>query len=192
MFRRGFKSQCERKAVEIRKSLDLAPISPLSATDYACKLGITLWKERDVRELGQEDLFQLTHQDPESWSAFVLRIRQRYLIVYNSAQSRPRINSVIMHEIAHITLGHELTSAGLSADGHLIPTVYDQSQEDEANWLAGTLLLPRPALLDMRREGLSDQDAMHHFLVSEDMLTWRLRMTGVDYQMANARRRRYA
>lgn len=88
-----------------------------------------------------------------------------------------------MHELSHIALGHELHSASLSNDGHLIPSNYNQDQEDEADWLGGTLLLPRPALLRIRREGLSDGQAMAKFQASEEMLKWRFRMTGVDYQL---------
>lgn len=70
-----------------------------------------------------------------------------------------------------------------------MPTNYDQDQENEADWLAGTLLLPRPALLRIRCRRMSNETAMKHYQVSHEMLTWRFRMTGVDYQIANARRR---
>ncbi len=96
-----------------------------------------------------------------------------------------------MHELSHIMLGHELASAGMTEDGHLIPSNYDQDQEDEADWLGGTLLLPRPALLAIRRAELTDDQAMFEYQVSSQMLTWRFRMTGVDYQIANARKKRF-
>lgn len=121
-----------------------------------------------------------------------MRIGEHHLIVFNSAQSEPRRNSVVMHELAHIILGHELTSASLTEDGHFVPTTYDQDQEDEADWLAGTLLLPRPALLKIRRLRMSDQVATETYAVSQQMLTWRFRMTGVDFQLQNARRKRHA
>lgn len=101
----------------------------------------------------------------------------------------PRINSVVMHELSHIMLGHELESAGISDDGHLIPSNFNQEQEDEADWLAGTLLLPRPALLSIKKSDISDQDAMQMYSVSRQMLTWRVRMTGVNYQLSYARGR---
>jgi Zn-dependent peptidase ImmA (M78 family) len=184
LFRRGFKSQCERNAVEVRRSFSLLPDAPLSAKDYASKSGIRVWSDRDIDELPDLDRLQLTVNDPDSWSAFVIRIDQKHLILYNSAQSEPRVNSVVMHELSHILLGHELSSAGLSEDGHLLPTIYNQDQEDEANWLAGTLLLPRPALVKMRLRGVSEPQAMQMYGVSEQMLKWRIRMTGVDYQLA--------
>lgn len=144
---------------------------------------VIVWNETDVRGLPALDLAQLTVVDGQSWSAFTLRIGTRHLVLYNSSQTAPRINSVIMHELSHIALGHELHSASLSDDGHLVPSNYNQDQEDEADWLGGTLLLPRPALLRIRREGLSDGQAMAKFQASEEMLKWRFRMTGVDYQL---------
>ncbi len=57
---------------------------------------------------------------------------------------------VLMHELSHIMLGHELATASRTADGHFLNGNYDEAQEREADWLGGTLLLPRPALLWMR------------------------------------------
>lgn len=188
MLRRGFKSQCERQAVEVRRSFDISPDAPLSARGYAAKSGVRVWSDKDIDDLAEADRIQLTIKDADSWSAFVIRISQKHLILYNSAQTAPRVNSVIMHELSHILLGHKLNSAGLSEDGHLVPDVYDQDQEDEANWLAGTLLLPRPALMRIRFRGLPDGEAMEFYKVSEQMLKWRFRMTGVDYQIANGRK----
>ncbi|MCZ7446295.1 ImmA/IrrE family metallo-endopeptidase [Agrobacterium rhizogenes] len=155
----------------------------------ARQFNATVWDERDILGLPDIDLKQLTVNDAQSWSAFTLRINQYHLILFNSSQSAPRINSVIMHELAHIALGHELHSASLSDDGHLVPSNYSQDQEDEADWLGGTLLLPRPALLKIRREGLSEAAAMAKFQASKEMLTWRFRMTGVDSQLGYGRQR---
>lgn len=189
MLRRGFKSQSEKRSLQLRKSLGLTPTSPLLATALAEQIGVTVWGASDVKGLSEDDLNQLTVTDSDSWSAFTLRVNNRHLIVYNPAQRLPRINSVMMHELSHIMLGHELTSAGLTSDGHLIPSNYDQDQEDEADWLGGTLLLPRPALMNIRRAKMTDDDAMLNYQVSKQMLTWRFRMTGVDYQLANAQKK---
>jgi Zn-dependent peptidase ImmA (M78 family) len=183
LLRRGFKSQCERRSAEIRKSLGLTPDAPLRGMSLAPLVGATVWNESEVEGLPSEDLVQLTQTDKNSWSAFTLRIGANHLVVYNSSQSPPRINSVIMHELAHITLGHELHDAHLSESGHLVPSNYNQEQEDEADWLGGTLLLPRPALLKIRRQGMQELQAMQHYQASEEMLKWRIRMTGVDHQL---------
>ena len=191
MLRRGFKSQCERRAVEIRKTLGLDPTSPLHANDLAAHIGVTVFGANEVENFSKSDLDQITRQDLDAWSALTLRIGPNHLIVYNSGQSDARTNSVIMHELSHIILGHELAAAQISSEGHLIPSNYNQAQEDEADWLGATLLLPRPALLMLRRERIPDKAVMDTYLVSQQMLVWRLRMTGVDYQMNNSRTRKH-
>lgn len=190
MLHRGFKSQCERRSTELRKRLGHGPADPLSAIDLANHTGVTVWSANQVDGLSKMDLEQFTKKDKEGWSAFTLRIQNKHLIVFNPSQTLPRVNSVVMHEISHVMLGHELTSVGLTEDGHLMPSNYDQDQEDEANWLGGALLLPRPALLAIRRAGLTDEQAKIEYQVSGQMLTWRFRMTGVDYQIASARKKR--
>ncbi len=189
MLRRGFKSQCERRSTEIRKSLGLAEDAPLFGKDLAAKIGVTVWNEATIQNLPLADLTQLTGDESQSWSAFTLRIRTRHLVVYNSSQSSPRVNSVILHELAHIILGHELHSASLSENGHLVPSNFNQDQEEEADWLGGTLLLPRPALVSIRANGLENAQVIDTYVASEDMLKWRFRMTGVNLQFGFKPRR---
>lgn len=189
-FRRGFKSQCERRSVEVRRQFGLRDTDQLLASQYAKQIGVVVWTERDITGLPCTDLEQLTQTEPDVWSAFTLRIEDRHLVVMNSTQSAPRQNSVLMHEVSHIALGHELTSGSLTDEGYFVPVTYDEDQEAEADWFAGALLLPRPSLLYIRRRGLSDEQAKSEFLVSQAMLDWRFRMTGVNYQMANSWRKR--
>ena len=94
-----------------------------------------------------------------------------------------------MHEPAHIILGHELADALVTEDGSLAPSNFDQDQEDEADWLAGTLLLPRSVLIHIRKQGLNDSTASAKYQVSNPMLTWRIRMTGIDYQLGVKKKR---
>jgi hypothetical protein len=65
----------------------------------------------------------------------------------------------------------------LTEDGLLILNMFDKRQEEEAKWLSGCLLLPRDALLLIRREKLSKETAAGQFGVSAPMLTFRLNMT---------------
>lgn len=123
----------------------------------------------------------------DSWAALTMRIGPSNLVVYKPVSSDGRKNNVIMHELAHIILGHELAQACLLEDGSLVPGNFSQDQEDEADWLAGTLLLPRPALMAIRTRRIPDDMACDQYLVSKEMLAWRIRMTGVDYQLSRRR-----
>ncbi len=183
-FRRGFKSQCERRSAEIRKDLGLAATAPLSAFRLADHMDITVWSTSEIKGLTNEDTQNLNNPNDDSWSALTMRMNTSHLVVYKDAASLARKNSVVMHEISHITLGHELADACILEDGSLVPSNFSQDQEDEADWLAGTLLLPRPALMSIRHQKLSDQRAQDLYSVSREMLHWRVRMTGIDYQLS--------
>ncbi len=186
-FRRGFKSQCERRSVEFRRTLGLQQHAALSADRLAAEIDVTVWSVEDVEGVSTEAVRVLVDEADPSWSALTMRVGPYHLIVYKPVSSVGRRNSVVMHELAHIILGHELASACILEDGSLVPGNFDQDQEDEADWLAGTLLLPRPTLMSIRQRGLSDDAACREHLVSLDMLQWRFRMTGVDYQLARRR-----
>ncbi|WP_114388970.1 ImmA/IrrE family metallo-endopeptidase [Notoacmeibacter marinus] len=140
-----------------------------------------------VKGVSEDDIHQLTVVDADSWAAFTLLSAGRHLIVYNSSQSAPRINSVVMHELAHILLGHQLHDVMKNNAGEMVPSGFSKEQEEEANWLGGTLLLPRPALLNVRSKNWNDREISDRYLVSSDMLHWRLRMTGVDRQIGHRR-----
>jgi Zn-dependent peptidase ImmA (M78 family) len=189
VLKRGFKSQCERRSIELRRQMGRTPIQPLRALDVAQHYDVLVWSPLDIKNIPSADLHHLLNAGQEEWSGFTVRIKSRHLVVVNTAQSDRRQNSVAMHELAHIMLGHELPNAIITGAGHLMPSTYDQDQEDEAAWLGGTLLLPRPALLWMRRRRMSDEEAADYFAVSPDLLRWRIRMTGIDYQLASATRR---
>jgi len=150
-------------------------------------LGVVVWSTLELEGLSSDQLAILNDPADNSWSALTMRLGQENLIVYKPVSSDGRQNNVIMHELAHITLGHELAQACLLEDGSLVPGNFSQEQENEADWLAGTLLLPRPALLSIRNRRLSDQQACVEYGVSREMLQWRTRMTGVDYQLARRR-----
>jgi Zn-dependent peptidase ImmA (M78 family) len=164
--------------------MGLKPIEPLPGSRVAQHYNVTIWSPSDIHGLPSGDIQHLLGEGHQEWSGFTLRVEGRHLIVVNTAQSQRRQNSVIMHELAHIILGHELQSATITGGGYLVPRNYDQDQEDEAAWLGATLLLPRSALLWIRNRRLSDEDAANHFDVSLDLLKWRIRMTGIDYQLA--------
>lgn len=88
-----------------------------------------------------------------------------------------------MHELAHILLGHDPARVDVAEDGSLVLFTYDTDQEDEAKWLAACLLLPRAALLVIRKQGGDLKSAAKDYGVSQVMLQYRLNVTGVGHQM---------
>ena len=65
---------------------------------------------------------------------------------------------------------------------------FDQKQEDESNCLAWALLLPREALFETRKNRQPLECIAAAFGVTETLVQYRLRMTGIDVQLSRRRR----
>ena len=179
MFKRGFKTWCENVAVLQRKALGLRPIDPINPVLLAKHLGVEVWKPEDIPGIDADCLRVLLHEDYSSWSAVTLSVNARDVIIINTAHRGGRPASNLMHELAHILIGHNPARIDVSADGYLMLNTFDKSQEDEANWLCGCLLLPRQALLSIRRRGIDLNVAKQEYGVSLDMMRYRLQVTGI-------------
>lgn len=185
--RRGFKASAERCAISAREELGLTALCVLSPWAYADHLGILVFGA-DELDLPQDHADQLLNRDPDSWSGMTLDEDNVKLVVLNSAQSKARQCSTLMHEIAHILLGHVPASAEISPSGMVLLSDYSDEQEEEADWLGAALLLPEGALLHYRGQGMSAQEVALIFGVSNDLCIWRCRMSGVEKRL-NYRRR---
>jgi Zn-dependent peptidase ImmA (M78 family) len=187
---RGFKSWAERTASSLRGELGLGPHDPLLPATLAHHLEVVLWTPRDVPGLPSDVLDQLLQNDPWGWSAVSVLQGTAAVIIYNPRHSLGRQASDIVHELAHIILGHEPARLIMSHNGSFVMRSYDQKDEDEANWLAWSLLLPREGLLACRRQNLTALEIANRFGVTETLVNFRVRMTGVDARIKAAARYR--
>lgn len=190
MFRHGFKSWCERIALEKRAELGLQPLDRLDPNDVAKQLGVVVRFPQDVPGLSSGCLKRLLEDDPDGWSAVSLRQGSRTIIIMNSAHSKARQASDLMHELAHLLLAHTPARVDVTKDMQLLLRTHDRGQEDEANWLAGCLLLPRPIVMTVHRKRQAATATAHEYGVSVDMVNYRLRVTGVGIQEQRLQARR--
>lgn len=186
---RGFKAWAERTAANIRRDLGLSMTQPLDPRVLAKDLGIRVISPEDIRGLAGDILTQLLEKDPSGWSAATLLFETKTIVIYNPRNSKGRQASDIIHELAHVILGHEPSQIVFSEDGQIATRTFDRKQEDEANWLGWALLLPREALMAARHARLATPQIAERYGVSEKLVGFRLQMTGVEMQM---RRRRHA
>ncbi len=63
-------------------------------------------------------------------------------------------------------------------------TDYDSEQEEEADLLGATLLLPRVALISIMEASLTIEAAAELYVVSEELLKMRLQRAGVYQQFS--------
>ena len=152
-------------------------------------MGVLVVYIEQIPNLAPGTLEQLTRHDSDSWSAVTVCWNNQYLIVMNSSHAAGRQASPLMHELAHLIIGHKPARLDVTPDGLMILSSYDKNNEEEANWLAAALLLPREALLHIRRRGMTNEEAANTFGCSVQMFTFRINTTGVDVQLRRAKKR---
>lgn len=190
MFERGFKSWCENVSLGIRKELRLPTAAPLDKFAFAAYLGVRILPATEIDGLSEETLRVLLTTEKNSWSAVTVSFAGRDWVIYNPTHSEGRQSSDIMHELAHIFIGHSPATVVLSTDGRLATRSFSRQQEDEANWLAGCLLLPRPALLAIANSKRPIPLVCQEYSVSDDLLEYRLNITGARIQAHRKRQAR--
>lgn len=181
--KRGFKAYTERKSLSARSELGLQRYEPIDPWQYVRSKGIILWTPEEVPGVDPTHVSQLVVRDPNSWSGITVREGETIAIIVNSAHPKARIANTIMHEWAHIELKHKPNRVDQFDGGIMLLSDYPEEIEDEANWLAGAMLVPREGLVHWRKKGFETEKIAELYGVSEQLVTWRRRMTGVDRQI---------
>jgi hypothetical protein len=182
LLQRGFKTWAENVAISIRRDLGLDPHAPLDARELAKHLDVLLWTPQDVPNIPADVIRQLLVNDPDGWSAVTCLASGRALVIYNPTHSPARQNSDIAHELAHILLEHEPGKMVLSHDASMVMRGFDAKQEEEANCLGWSLLLPRSALAHATKARLNSKEIARKWVVSEQLVEYRTRVTGIRRQ----------
>lgn len=185
---KGFKSHCESVSLQMRRKLDLKETDALDPYLLAEYLDIQVITPSNIPGLSDEKLNVLLKTGADSWSAATLVFNGSHLIILNSAHTQARKASDLMHEISHILLGHRPSEIAVTQEQVLMLNIFNADQENEAGWMAGSLLLPRTALMLIKRKGWSAQTVRSIYKASEIMLNYRLNKTGVNSQFQRFRR----
>lgn len=187
MFERGFKSRCERLAAAKRADLGLSASDPLCPFQLASLMGIKVWFPEQIPGLDDAALRVLLRNDnktPSCWSAVTIVEGKRILMILNSSHSKGRQGSDLMHELSHRILDHAPQEADISPGGIMLLKDYDKQQEGEADWLSGSLLLPREALVWIHHQAMDEEEAAKMYGVSLAMLRYRMNITAVKRRTA--------
>ncbi len=185
---RGFKTQAERIAEELRARVGATNSKPLNLTAVAEQLDVQVISAADLVPL--ERLQEIERIQTYAFSACTFEINDRHVIVFNPLMSAGRQASDIAHELAHIILDHELAEIQY-LDGVPFRTC-QPGQEEEATALGGTLLLPRKLLLQQARQDAAIEQIARKFGVTRKMAQFRWNATGVERQVARERIRHNA
>ncbi len=181
--RRGFKTEANHTAREVREELGLRWADPLDPWALARHLEIPVVPLSHFSSVAADAVQHFHRVDRGAFSAVTVFDGSRRLIAYNDSHSIGRRASDLAHELAHALLLHR---PGPALD-HRGCRRWNAEQEEEANWLAGALLISEEAALQIARVGEPVDEAAKRYRVSHAMITFRLNVTGALRRVTHAR-----
>jgi len=178
--RRGFKSQAEQKAAEFRQRLNCRPDESISIDELAHVLDVEMMSADKLVPLARLEELNGIQEDAFSAATFRRKDGSR-VVVFNPLHSLGRTRSNQAHELAHIVLQHTVRT--IEEVGGLTFVTCDIEQEEEADWFAGCLLLPRDLLYREAKKGRTPIEIATLHETSEAMARFRLNASGVLIQI---------
>ncbi|PHZ84715.1 ImmA/IrrE family metallo-endopeptidase [Paremcibacter congregatus] len=186
-YRRGFKAEAEWYALEFRRELQLSDTCPLNPRDLADLLSIPLMGMSELSDEVPQAVEHFSTDGESSFSGLTVFHGSKRLVIYNDNHGEERTNSNIAHELSHGILGHPITPP--MCEGGM--RNFNQDIEDEANFLAGALLLPKPAAKHALFSRMTTSEIITTYGISKEMIIWRLNISGAQAIFARSKRRRY-
>lgn len=184
--RRGFKSEATTLALEVRGELGLTLFDALDPHQLASQLEIPVIALSSLRADAPQAVEYFLNVDGQCFSGLTVFDGARRLIVYNDGHASTRQVSDIVHETAHGLLLHP----PLPAFDHRGFRYHDGEREDEAAFLTGALLVTEAAAIRIVKSGEEMQHAAARLGISDDMVRYRINVTGARRRVARSARRR--
>jgi Zn-dependent peptidase ImmA (M78 family) len=188
--KRGFKSLCEKLALSYRDQLGLYRKSSLCPHSLAKHLEVVVLTPEQILNVSQSSLDILLNKEKSSWSAVALTFNGTNAIIYNGSHAKSRQTNDIMHELSHIILKHQPSTMHHQYETGIFLRDYDKEQEEEADFLASTLLLPKDVLMDIKYLGIEIKTAAKKYSVSPALINMRLNTSGVNVIYKRTRKRK--
>lgn len=179
--RRGFKAEAARTATEVRREIGLSDVQPLDPWALAAHLAIPVWPLSSFAFSVPSCVEALRGDAHGEFHAMIAFVGRRQVIVHNDANALTRQRADLAHEIAHALLLHRPHRV------NGVAPVYDTEQEEEANFLGGSLLVPDAACLEACMRGLTVEQAAAVMQVSPRMMQWRMNASGACRRVQRSR-----
>ena len=174
---RNLRSWCENEGVRWRRELKLYAYDPLPARLLVQRLKIWVISPLEIPEIDESTLQCLLAEDA-GWSALTLPVGEgKHLIIYNPTHAETRYEANIMHELAHLLLGHQPIRFHQLSVGLLVRE-YSVSNEEAATYLGGCLQIPARGLDRAFQRGMTIKEIAEHFGASLQMVRYRCNVTG--------------
>ena len=173
-FQRGFKSRANDIALGLRRQQGLSKIAPLDPREVLNRLSIQVVPLSRFRKYCPSATAGLL-SNSGGFSAMLLPVGPgERIVIHNDSHSSRRQASDLAHELAHVLLAHP---AERVCTGDLARRT-DSLVEAEAAYLGGCILVPNEAANRIAFSGIDTYKAADSYGVSEEMITYRLRMSG--------------
>lgn len=178
-FKYGFKAKAERLSEQYRQALGFSKFDPLDAFLLAGHLNIPIATVDDFENDLQGDFFA-TLRDTSRFSAMWLpNEHDDKFIIHNNYHSSKRQQSNIMHELAHVILGHNISPEAARLCFITGLHYFNSEHEQEAKYLGGCLQITRPGLLWALKKKWSENKISDYYHASLEMVRYRLNISGV-------------
>lgn len=176
---RGFKARAEREAVRLRQEMGRRPVDRVQVAELATHLRVKLVSaDRLVDRARLEEIERL---QSFAFSAATFEVRGQRVIVTNPLRTPGRRESDGAHELAHLLLEHDLSE--VREVGGVMFRTCKPDEEEQATTFGGTLLLPRPLLMQAALRGQSPPEIADTYGVTVEMARYRFNSTGVARQV---------
>ena len=173
-FRRGFKARANDIALSLRKQAGLSETAALDPRDIFQRLSIQIVPLSEFWSVCPSEMEALLSHSG-GFSAMLIPVGWgKRVVIHNDSHSPRRQVSNLAHELAHVLLAHppEVVCMGDLARRP------DSLVEAEAAHLGGCILVPNEAAYRLAVSGIDNSRAADIYGVSDEMITYRLRMSG--------------
>ncbi len=166
----------------LRQHLRLSSYDTLDHLALAQAMKVKILSIKDVSAIPATIVSHLLSNDRCSWSAGCLRLPEgnelRAVILYNPTHAITRQRATIMEELSHLHLKHK-GSKLTRTDGGSGFRSYNKSEESQAYFVGAAALLPVEVLKKARVERTLRYEVASKCVVSEDLVLFREKITGV-------------
>ena len=167
------RKRLEAVATKQRNHLGFKAYSRLPTRVLARHFNATIFTPETFPNAESEQVKLLCNSN--NWSAVIINKKPLW-IVHNSGHAPTRQESDLMHEFAHVILGHKM----VSYDPKTGLPQRRQQDEDEAVYLGGCLQIPRRGLLWAVQKKMTIAQIASHFNASEAMVKFRSNLNGIN------------
>lgn len=109
------------------------------------------------------------------WSGMCVPCDGMTIVIYNDCHAVTRTRATLLEEFFHLWLNHDHTRLRIFSNGEG-KRDFDQNKEAEAYGSGAAALVPYKPLKAMLKEGKSIREIAHHFMVSQQLVQFRLKI----------------